>query len=821
MKQVTIFLIFLIWSTLSVGQTTIENFDNAADSTFEENVEGAPSYMNFTNETTDMVEGTGALRVKYSIGAFHPWGSFANAIYRVGDEVEPMDWSSSDSVSIWIKVTEAPTNPEYMVFRMHLVDQPSSDVDIEEYIYENTVLINETTEWMELKIPLIERETDGGTVPNDEGFVLVPTNWGGGTYNNSMFDRDKIVGYNLSAVTTGWTDPDNIPADSVEVLYDNFTRFGIRAVPYIFFNGMAVPTAFTAGPWGQSSVEVEEGAGAIEGTNAIKWVQGDEWSNGWTGVTYSTTTPMNMEGSFVIDSLKFKMKAEAGTGDIRMQFESSPDGKIGSVFTPIADGEWHDYSLALSEMIIQDDKSDFKSDSVVVVGFMAEGNGVAGRVIYIDDWWTGNPIFDVIPPGVPTNVSGIAGVYQNLVSWMDVENEDDEVYTVVYSLNPITSLDDEGLITLVSDISAGEQIAAHVLTAPKEDAEVSYYYGVYATDVAGNKGDLAVVDAAVTNTAEGISVIALGLPNFAADGDLSEWSEIAPIPMYVSDNSGTIVNNTTIDNDADLSLDAWVAVDDNYLYFAFDVEDDIVNADTTDGETWMRDSPDLFIGLYEHGATKHTSYKRGEEPDYHFRLSQHQLLLDITGGHVLAKPGVDYYWEEKFGTGYIVEGRVSLDTLAAIGEDVKFVPVKGMKIPIDYAINDADLERREGILTLAQANQDQSWNDPARWVHTWVGEGIVGVDEDDLAINSYKLSQNYPNPFNPSTLISYSLANKGMVTLKIYNLLGQEVLTLVNTNKNAGQHQVKFDASNLSSGLYIYKLQSGSFVDSKKMMLLK
>ena len=178
-----------------------------------------------------------------------------------------MDWTVSDSLSIWIKVTEAPAHPEYMVFRLHLVDRPTEDVDIEEYIYENIILIDTLSEWMELKIPLIERETDGSTVPNDEGFVLVPKNWGGGTYNNEMLDLDKIFGYNLSAVTTGWTDPDNIPADSVEVLYDNFTRFGYRAVPYIFFNGIAFNSTFTAYPWGQSEYSVEEGVGAIENSN--------------------------------------------------------------------------------------------------------------------------------------------------------------------------------------------------------------------------------------------------------------------------------------------------------------------------------------------------------------------------------------------------------------------------------------------------------------------------------------------------------------------------------------------------------------------------
>lgn len=85
----------------------------------------------------------------------------------------------------------------------------------------------------------------------------------------------------------------------------------------------------------------------------------------------------------------------------------------------------------------------------------------------------------------------------------------------------------------------------------------------------------------------------------------------------------------------------------------------------------------------------------------------------------------------------------------------------------------------------------------------------------------YSLYQNYPNPFNPSTIIKYSLKNDGKVSLKIFNSLGEEVRTLVNEIKSAGIYEAEFNASNLPSGVYIYSIQSGSFVSSKKMILLK
>jgi hypothetical protein len=86
---------------------------------------------------------------------------------------------------------------------------------------------------------------------------------------------------------------------------------------------------------------------------------------------------------------------------------------------------------------------------------------------------------------------------------------------------------------------------------------------------------------------------------------------------------------------------------------------------------------------------------------------------------------------------------------------------------------------------------------------------------------SFNLSQNYPNPFNPVTKISFDIPKNGLVTLRIYNVLGKEVKTLVNDVKNAGKYIVDFDGSSLASGTYFYRLESNGFVSTKKMMLIK
>jgi len=107
---------------------------------------------------------------------------------------------------------------------------------------------------------------------------------------------------------------------------------------------------------------------------------------------------------------------------------------------------------------------------------------------------------------------------------------------------------------------------------------------------------------------------------------------------------------------------------------------------------------------------------------------------------------------------------------------------------------------------------------------------ITGINEQKIIPTEFKLEQNYPNPFNPTTVISYQLAVDSYVTLKVYDLLGREVSTLVNEYQPAGVHNSQFairnlpagrQGSQLSSGIYFYRLQAGNFIETKKMILLR
>jgi hypothetical protein len=105
---------------------------------------------------------------------------------------------------------------------------------------------------------------------------------------------------------------------------------------------------------------------------------------------------------------------------------------------------------------------------------------------------------------------------------------------------------------------------------------------------------------------------------------------------------------------------------------------------------------------------------------------------------------------------------------------------------------------------------------------TFVMNSILDVKENEKIIpNEFLLRQNYPNPFNPVTKISFSVPKKDFVTLKIYDILGKEITTLVNEIKTPGNYIIDFNGQYLSSGVYFYKMNSGDFSDVKRMLLIK
>ncbi len=290
-----------------------------------------------------------------------------------------------------------------------------------------------------------------------------------------------------------------------------------------------------------------------------------------------------------------------------------------------------------------------------------------------------------------------------------------------------------------------------------------------------------------------------------------------------TDNSwGTphIIGAVTDDND--LFGTIFLAVDEDYLYVAADVIDDVYDgyqAGDGTGGWWENDVLELFIGLYEQPGTKHIGMMRGDEPDYKFFFLETHVVNDFNGQDTLAVNGTENYYHEGFNPDWVVEAKLALDDIA-FGDDIRLNALNGMRIPIEPTFHDNDGAGWEGNLVGSPTNNDNAWQTPSVWSSTWIGEGEVGVG-DEIIPFTYALHQNYPNPFNPITNIQFTIPEQADVKLRIYNVLGRQVDVLVNETLPIGHHKILWNPKNLSSGVYFYKLEAGSFIKTRKMILLK
>ena len=205
------------------------------------------------------------------------------------------------------------------------------------------------------------------------------------------------------------------------------------------------------------------------------------------------------------------------------------------------------------------------------------------------------------------------------------------------------------------------------------------------------------------------------------------------------------------------------------------------------------------------------------------------VLLDSTGTFYTAE------WKVPFSS---LAGQLQSDTSNAMSqaEYPLYTPADGHIIPIDFDLTDDDRIGKD----LGTGGNDflRYGQEPALWLNSYrVGlrlavstgadvravnvEELDGFDGPNDVPQEFALKQNYPNPFNPVTTIEFDLAQAGEVSLKVYNLLGQEVATLVNDNLQANRYQVRWDATGFASGMYVYRLEVGDQVEVRKMILLK
>ena len=512
-------------------------------------------------------------------------------------------------------------------------------------------------------------------------------------------------------------------------------------------------------------------------------------------------------------------------------------------------------------------------------------NDSGGGPIYLDDVYIGGPGTDVSQatsaPAAMSGASFAANGDVNTISW--THNSDFGGYNVYASESPITSqgiLD--GDVTLLGTVpfNADEFSYDHKFEIPHESlgGDPFYYavtsksfFGVENTDVSASSGQISNEGLNVSpyiyvlTEDEGNTIF-----NNVAGYILSDdgFPDNPPFLINSSHWSGGDAPAPTVDPDADISAMVKMGVDEfGFLYAYGEVTDDVLSFPTSDGatvidgaNTWNTDSFEIFLGNYDVrdvdgggllAGTPHTAFGRGSEADFQIRFAakadpngnitgmdiwSHADPNGATGstavGPVQGAGGVAGFMTDGNGnvTGYKFLVAIPLESIIDPTTDMPIsVPAANeLKVlPFNLAINDADeTAARESQVMWSLRGAAGAWNNPALWqTAAIVGRGLATDIEDGQGALPYEfaLDQNYPNPFNPSTSIEFSIASASPVRIEVFNVLGQRVATLLNGNTlPAGRHSVTFDASELTSGMYIYRLQAGSnFSQTRTMMLLK
>ena len=307
-------------------------------------------------------------------------------------------------------------------------------------------------------------------------------------------------------------------------------------------------------------------------------------------------------------------------------------------------------------------------------------------------------------------------------------------------------------------------------------------------------------------------------------------------PVYWGANPATMnefrvgdpPTGTEPDNIDDALLTAYVLWDDNNIYYFIDVvDDDIQDNPTVVGQTWNKDAVEIYIDSDNSKVPDNTGCDPGGGrcPDDHQITIPHEFIgfeADTVDGlgfdASVDLTGVEFKIVNKEEGGWYLELKIPLENVGIPATEGSLL---GFELQQDES--DADDAGARGSMEKWWNLSNNSWTDASIWGTARLGgEVTVGVREKPSPVpTKFELSQNYPNPFNPGTKITFSVTEPGLVTLKVFNLLGEEVATLVNEQLSTNTYEVDFNAGNLPSGVYLYRVTTGNTSITKKMMLLK
>lgn len=840
--------------------------------------DGPTAFMNLSNDP-DHYEGTGSMKVDYRVEAYEGWGGYTVRTTYTGnaDGFPYIDFSTGTDLKIRYKVlTPADTTQAGAVF-MELKLAEIDDLGRDLWLHHTAINVFDASgTWQEVTIPLKEDAI------NTQGFTL---QFGGGDGVMQLdkikaFEMTVVYitpgGAVNTPVVTG-----SLLLDKMELVgnrYNPFQTFDNAATGTFLTDYMS-----WAGGGASSIAFSNNTTDFVEGTGSMQMDYTVNASQSWGGYLNFKDTLFVPDSNFnERTALVFWVKNVnpfVGTTPERvtMRFilmENSTGANEDWVCeVPVnfeQAGEWTRYYLPLKTDTTWFDtngKQHFPRNGFLQPWWSITGDNTfnlesvysyrielsAGGTDYgpINETFTGTLLFDIIQesgfqfadkiaPEAPV-VNVIPSSYSNLVTWLDVPGESGEKYSVYVSENPITDVTADGVfsVNIGEPLPHGTVVSEHPLIAANTDKPKTYYYAVTCKDFAGNLS-VPGLFGPITNTGRGVPTVSITPPaNFVADGDLNEWTDAQPsFVMQSALLTAFVPANYIVDGDADLSAVAKLAIDQDYLYVMMDVTDDVFNH-PLDISPWERDEPDLYIGLYNLTKT-HVTYGSGTTADYQIRFDKDRIRLDAVAAidcDSLVWAGPNYYFDGKFPSGYVLEAKIPLVDLAAkrnpgqTSTDVINWKV-GDRIPFTIGINDNDghdtnippdgISNREGMIFYYPQPTEHAFENVSVWGYTWISDDVtVGVNDNPGSVYTFNLSQNYPNPFNPSTQIQYSIAEAGLVNIRVFDILGRQVADLVNKQQSAGSYTVDFNAQNLSTGVYVYRIESGSFQASKKMILIK
>ena len=519
--------------------------------------------------------------------------------------------------------------------------------------------------------------------------------------------------------------------------------------------------------------------------------------------------------------------------------------------------------------------TEFEWDNVRALGIQWDWSEAAdeGAPIYLDDVFIGPADFDLGDvSGLPAAMSGVmvrADGSANVISW--THNPDFGGYNVYFSGDPITDVSAEN-VSLLQRVSAAPYEVRHEIEVPYSfsSSGSTLYYAVTSLSASG-----------VENPDVSNSAVEIDNPDLAVSPPILSLTDAQSEALFNAVNSGTVSNEdfpeasmpfvvddmhsqlsellTLPDDNNDLSASVWVAYYGGNdamglspeIWIYAEVTDDVLDfspaADGPEG-AWQYDSIELGWGNYDVrdaggsvlGGSPHTDMERGDFPDYQFRLSPHGSATSATAKTNVAggadnKPGIGGGAYESATDGYRILAFFHTPQVKYVGDaDADFPGEDDAPrfMPFTITLNDADggggePPRVHQITWSLNPTVDNNWwNTPSQWqtvtmIHSSQYVPVSSEDEPELP-ETYALAQNYPNPFNPATTIRFRLPKTEQVTLRVFDVLGREVAALLdNTSLGGGEHTVRFDASGLTSGVYLYRLEAGSsFVQTRRMMLV-